>query len=77
MIMLRLKDTLWVAASEIAEVSMDRNFHVVVKMKSGAQHYAENDHGVDSSVTMDRLIEKINHAGKADEVAHEPKFKPS
>jgi hypothetical protein len=71
-ILIRLKDTLWVAASEIASVSMDRNGQVIVKMKDGACNLAENDYGVSGSTTMERLILKINHA----EVT-ENGFKPS
>lgn len=74
-IMLRLKDTLWVAASDIAEVSIDTNRVVRVAMKHGGVHTVENDYGTNAQTTAANLVEKINHAMNADKVTHEPKFK--
>lgn len=59
--MLRLSPHTWVAADDIARISIGTNF-ATATTKDGTKLVVERDNGVDIQTTVERLILKIEHA---------------
>lgn len=59
--MIQLKDTVFVAASEIAEVIINElSGSITVRMKSGVGHYVPNDYGQSCYSTAKRIVSEID-----------------
>lgn len=59
--MIKLSDTMFVAASEVAEVSVNGVANTVtVRMKSGVGHHVPNDYGQSCYSTADRIVSEID-----------------
>jgi hypothetical protein len=63
--LIQLNDGCYVAAEEIAEVTVSDYGHITVRMKSGVGHHVTNEWGDRSgSQTMTKLVAQINAAKK-------------